>query len=118
MIDDNLIEWLGHAATVLTPEQIERIADASRDIDERYPYPDEHEEREAALTATVQHILKDTTIEDVNRALIAARRAAREAYAVALQTAVMLVSDGHPKAAAARLVGIDRMGLLKALGER
>ena len=30
----------------------------------------------------------------------------------------MLVADGAQKATAARLTGIDRMSLLKALGER
>lgn len=115
---DALMTWLGPAADELTPEQIERVADEARRIDERYPDPDEQPERDAALSAVVQYLLGETTPEDANRALIAARRAEREAYVAAEQIAVMLVRDGTAKAAAARRAGIDRMSLLKALGER
>ena len=115
---DDLMAWLGPAADEMTPEQLERVADASRDIDERYPDPDDQNEREAALSATVQYILGDTTAEDANRALIDARLREREAYVAALQVAVMMVRSGTPKATAAKSAGIDRMGLLKALGER
>jgi hypothetical protein len=115
---NDLMAWLGPAADELTPEQIERVGDAARDIDARYPDLDESSEREAALSAVVQYLLGETSAEDANRALIAARRVEREAYVTALQVAVMMVGDGTPKAVAAREAGIDRMGLLKALGER
>ena len=118
MTDHDLMAWLGPAAEELTAEQIERIAAESRDIDQRYPDPDEQPERDAALSAVVQHLLGETTAEDANRALVAARRAEREAFAAALQIAVMLVRDREKKATAARRAGIDRMSLLKALGER
>lgn len=118
MPSDDLMAWLGPAAADLTPEQVERVAAEVRRLAERYPDPDEQPEREAALSATVQYLLSDTTAEDANRALIAARLREREAYVAAEQVAVMLVADGTPKATAARLVGIDRMSLLKALGER
>jgi hypothetical protein len=117
-IDHGLITWLGPAADDLAPEQIERVADEARRIDERYPDPDEQPERDAALSAVVQYLLGETTPEDVSRALIEARRRAHEAYVAAEQVAVMLVGDGTAKAAAARQAGIDRMSLLKALGER
>jgi molecular chaperone GrpE (heat shock protein) len=115
--DHALLAWLGPAATDLTAEQIERVAAESREIDARYPQDQQHE-RDAALSAVVQHLLGETTAEDADRALIAARRAEREAYAAALQVAVMLVRDGERKATAARRAGVDRMSLLKALGER
>lgn len=118
MPDRDLMAWLGPAADDLTAEQIERVAEAARDIAERYPDPDEQPERDAALSATVQYLLKETTAEEANRALIDARRREREAYVTALQVAVMLVGDGVPKATAARRAGIDRMRLLNALGER
>jgi len=117
MTDHDLMAWLGPAADELTPEQIERVSDAARDIDERYPDPDEQDERDAALSATVQYLLGETTPEDANRALIDARQREREAYVAALQIAVMAHRDGVPKATAARRAGIDRMSLLKALGE-
>lgn len=114
---DDLMAWLGPAADDLTLEQIERVAAESRDIDERYPDPDEQPEREAALSAVVQYLLGETTAEDVKRELIDARSRERAAYVTALQVAVMLHRDGMPKAVAAREAGIDRMRLLKALGE-
>src|SRR5690349_12190463 len=106
---DDLMAWLGPAAEQLTPEQIERVADASRDIDARYPDPDEEAERQAALSATVQYLLGETTADEVSRELSAARRREREAYVAALQVAVMMRRDGTPKAVAARECGIDRM---------
>lgn len=118
MPSDDLMAWLGPAAEQLTPEQIERVADASRDIDSRYPDPDYQSERDAALSATVQYLLGETTPEDANWALIAARLAEDRAYAAALQIAVMLHRDGEHKATAAKRAGVDRMSLLKALGER
>ena len=118
MQQHELMAWLGPAATNLSAEQSERVAEAARDIDARYPDPDEQPERDAGLSATVQYLLGDTTPEDANRALIDARRREREAYVAAEQIAVMMVGDGTPKATAAREVGIDRMSLLKALGER
>jgi hypothetical protein len=118
MANHELMAWLGPAATDLTAEQIDRVAEAAADITSRYPDPDEQPERDAALSVTVQYLLGEITPEDARRALIAARLAQREAYVVAEQVAVMSVGDGTAKAAAARAVGIDRMSLLKALGER
>ncbi len=119
-----LMAWLGPAADDLTPEQIDRIAAEEADIDHRYSDPDQEPERQQALSAVVQHLLGDSTPEDAARALSDARRREREAFVVALQVAVMLVRDRvqagerPDKASAARRCGIDRMSLLKALGER
>lgn len=118
MTDTDLMAWLGPAADELTPEQIERVAAEARRIGERYPDPDEQPERDAALSAVVQYLLGDTTPEDAQRALTEARRREAEAFAAATWVGVMLVDDGTKKATAARVVGIDRMSLLKALGER
>ncbi len=122
--NDDLRNWLGPAADDITPEQLDRLAAASRDIDGRYPDPDEQGERDAALSAALQHMLGETTAEDAARALINARAAADRAYAAALQHAVMLVRDREAagekpnKLGAAKAAGVDRMSLLKALGER
>lgn len=115
---DDLMAWLGPAATELSPEQAERVAVEAHDIEQRYPDPDEQAERDAALSATVQYLLGETAAADVSRALIEARRREREAYVAALQTAVMLVRDGGQKKGSAAACGVDRMSLLKALGER
>ena len=118
MSDHELMAWLGPVADDLTSEQVEQVAVESREIDQRYPHPDDQHLRDAALSAVVQHVLGETTAQDADHALRAARRAEREAYAAALQIAVMLTRGGTPKAAAARRAGVDRMSLLKALGER
>ena len=119
MTDNELMAWLGPAAEELTAEQIGQVAEASRDIDARYPDPDEQPERDAALSATVQYLLGEIQPEDADRALIEARRREREAYVAALQVAVVAHRvGGVPKATAARRAGVDRMALLKALGER
>jgi hypothetical protein len=116
---EDLITWLGPAAEQLTAEQLEIVADAARDINQRYPDPDEQPERDAALSATVQLLLGETSAHDAARTLIAARAEERRAYVHAEQVAVMLHRHGGmPKAPAAEAVGISRMSLLKALGER
>lgn len=117
-IDPGLMAWLGPAAEELTDEQIKRVADEAKRIDERYPEPDDQYKRDAALSAVVQYLLGETSAEEARRALDKARDQARAAYIAAEQIAVMLVADGAAKAVAARSVGIDRMSLLKALGER
>lgn len=116
--DHSLLAWLGPAVDELTVEQIEQVADAAREIGERYPDPDNADLYDAALSATVQYLLGETKPEDADRTLIAARLTEARAYAAALQVAVMLVHGGEPKATAARRAGVDRMSLLKALGER
>jgi hypothetical protein len=118
MQNHELLAWLGPAADEMTPEQIERVRESAADLDQRYPDADDQDLREAALTATVQHLLGDTTAEDADRALVSARLAEARAFAAAVQIAVELVRDGQPKATAARRCGINRMSLLQALGQR
>lgn len=114
-----LLAWLGPAADQITPRQLSTLIDTARDLDTRYPDPDEADEREAALSAIVQLMLDETTPEDANRRLITARAEERRAYVAALEIAVFRARhDGVPKAVAARESGIDRMRLLNALGER
>lgn len=118
MPTDDLMAWLGPAADEMTPEQIERVADAARRIEAFYPDPDQQDVREAALSAVVQHLLGEITPEAASRTLTAAALAEARARAAAVWLGVMLVDDGSPKATSARAVGVDRMTLLEALGER
>lgn len=114
-----VLTFLGPAAEELTDEQIDTVMFLFDDIDARYPDVDDYHLRTAAYNTVVQYLLNEVTAENVNRALIAARLREEEAYAAALQYAVTAVRvDGEPKATAARDAGIDRMSLLKALGER
>lgn len=114
-----LTNWLGPAAATITAEQLDQLAAAVRDIVERYPDVDEQLERDAAMTAALQYLLGETRPSDAARTLIDARLAERRAYIASLQIAVMHHRvGGVDKTNAAREAGIDRMRLLKALGER
>lgn len=114
-----LMAWLGPAADDLTAEQLDVFREAAADIQRRYPDPDEQPERDAALSATVQLLLGETSAHDAARTLVAARAEGRRAYVHAEQVAVLLHrTQGMKKAAAAEAAGIGRMSLLKALGER
>lgn len=117
-MNSDLLAWLGSAAEELTTEQIERVRTEAAAIEDRYPDPDDFDKREAALSATVQYLLGETTANDARQELTQARSHERTSYVTALQIAVMMVRDGGEKKGSAEACGIDRMGLLKALGER
>jgi hypothetical protein len=117
-MDSDLKAWLGPTVDDLTPEQLEQVAAAARDIAERYPEPDDQDKREAALSATVQYLLGETDATEVRRELDAARSRRRTAYTAAVQVAVLMVRAGGEKKGSAQACGIDRMTLLEALGER
>jgi hypothetical protein len=110
--------WLGPALDELDEDQRDRIVRESDRIDERYPGPDDTDDREAALSAAVQYLLGETTIDEARATLDRARGDERRAFVAAVQIATMAVHDGTPKATAARAAGLNRMTLLEALGER
>lgn len=113
-----MMAWLGPASDDLTEEQIDRLVTESGRIGERYPDPDEQPERDAALSAAVQYLLGETTIDDAGRLLTLARLEQERAMAAAKQIAAMASADGVPDAEAARRASIDRMTLLKVLRKR
>src|SRR5690606_36664379 len=84
----------------------------------RYPDPDDQELRDAALSAAVQWMLGETTLERAREQLVSARIAAARASAAAQQVAVMAHADGMPESHADAAVGIDRMVLREPLGKR
>lgn len=110
--------WLGPALGDLTADQLERIRDESDRIAERYPDPDEQDLRDAAMNASVQYLLNETTVEDAGRALTAARLELGRAMAASKQLAAMAVADQMSEVRAADAACIDRMTLLKVLGKR
>jgi hypothetical protein len=114
----DLIAWLGPAADDLTPDQIDRLHREAQRIYSRYPDPDDQELRDAALSAAVQWLLGDITLERAREELVSARIAAARASAAAQQVAVMAHGDGMPESRAAAAAGIDRMTLRRALGKR
>ncbi len=113
-----LYDWLGPAREQLTDEQIERLCAETDRIEARHPGPDGQDLRDAAMSAAVQYLLGETTIESAGRALTLARLAEDRAMSAAKQVAAMSVADGMPVKRAAERVGIDRMTLLGVLGKR
>lgn len=110
--------WPGPAMDQLTTDQVDRVQAAADQIAERHPHEDDADLREAALSATVQFLLGETSVEEAGSRLAAIRAAQREAYAVAMQVAAMAVEAGTPEAIVARQLGVDRMTVRKALGKR
>ncbi len=115
---DDLMAWLGPAADEMTPDQLATVREAADLIAARWPDPDEADLREAALSGAVQAVLGDTSPGTFRATLAEARLAEARAFAAALGGAVALVRAGGAKATVARDCGVDRMSLLKALGER
>lgn len=108
--------WLGDARDDLDDEQYDRMLSEADEIEARHPAPDDEAERDAALSATLQYILGEVTVEAAGQALVRARLAEMEAYAAARQVARLAVLDGAAKATAATDAAIDRKSLYRALG--
>lgn len=105
--------WLGPALPELTPEQVDRLHREAEAISARYPDPDDADDREAALTAAVQYLLGDLTVEEAGKRRRETRAAERHARVQAIQVACMATEDGMPTAAAARAAGLDRQVLIR-----
>lgn len=112
-----LLVWLGPVADELTDEQFDRLFREAKTIEARWPDPGDSDLRGAALSAAVQLMLGETSLDQAREQLVAARIAARRASVVAQQLATMAVGDGVPESHAAAAAGIDRMTLRKALGK-
>lgn len=112
---DQWATWLGPAADTITDEQLNRLDDVARRLDNRWPDddPDHAEDRTTALAAAAQVILGDATLEQVGAQLQAVRRAEHEQL-VAL-TGALLASDGGERVLAER-AGVARDTVRKALG--
>ncbi len=120
---------LGADVELLSADQLVVLDEAMQDIQRRYPDPDDPddhrggklaaERRSAATAATLEYLLGHTTLESARRNLETTRAAARVAFVAAVQTAVLAHRlHGVEKKPAAAYAGVDRMQLLKALGER
>ncbi|NED65880.1 hypothetical protein G3I15_33640 [Streptomyces sp. SID10244] len=109
--------WLGPAADQLTDEQRERFEDEAETIMTRYPDLDDQSEIDAALSAVVQYLLGETTIDQAGEARRATRDAERLALVTAQQIARLATQDGMAEAEAARRAGIDRMVVRRLLGK-
>jgi hypothetical protein len=115
-MDDALRAWLGPALDDLTAEQLARIEAEDKRITARYPDPDDMAKASAALSAAVQYLLGEKTVEDAGRALLAAREAEALAYVAAQQIAAMAADDGMPEIRAAFVANVAKNSVRKARG--
>lgn len=113
MLDYDLDAYLGN--TEATDDQRDAIKRAADAIDARWPRPDDADTREDALSAAVQVILGDATLEDLGAAYLSARRLERRQHA--LLTGALIASEGSDVSLSDRS-GVTRMTVRKALGKR
>lgn len=90
---NSVATWLGPACDDLTDEQLDRLAAESADIDARYPDADEMPQRDAALSAAVQHLLGEVTISEADEAVARASNALATATAARKQIVAMASAD-------------------------
>lgn len=108
--------WLGPAAGELTEDQLdrfERVWDNIDDDDRR----DNPNKVDAILSAAVQYLLGETSIDTAGAERAATRESSFLASAAAQQIALMAIEDGMSETEAARRANIDRMWLRKRLGK-
>lgn len=117
-MNHDLRAWLGDTYADLSADQRDLVTTEAAAIHALYPDPDDQHLRDAALSATVQHLLGETTLEDARQALLDARRQQAEAVAVSKQLAAMAVRyDGVTEEDAGPLVGLARMAVRAGLGK-
>lgn len=120
MFTEEMTAWLGDAAAdleALGDDAVDRFARAWVEVEDRYPGEDDADRRHAALSAAVQYLLGEVTIDEVGDHRAATRRSALEASAEAQQVALMAVEDGVPEAQAAKRAQVDRKWLRRLLGK-
>lgn len=120
MIQRHEIEaWLGDDHG-LTDEQIDELTTAAEDIAERYPDPDDQEDRDAALFAAYQLMARpqEDVLAEMAGRLEQGRTMERRALAGMRQAAIMLVPSEQSESGLARKLGVDRMAVRGWLGKR
>lgn len=115
MQDHELDAWLGPVE--LTGEQRATLVREIAEIEAAYPDPDDQDVRDAAMSAAVQHLLGDTSPQDVGRALAEATGTLHRARAAMRTTARLMVAAGVSEVAAAEALGVTRMTIRSALGK-
>lgn len=113
MDTNSLKAWLGDALDQLDDDQLALLQRESDRLDRIYSDPDEVPLWDAAMSATVQYVLGETTVEEVGKALGKARWEVALAMAAAKQVAVVATQrhDVSERAAAFR-AAIDKKTLI------
>lgn len=118
--------WLGDDHG-LTEEQITELMRTADEIGERYPDPDDQEDRDAALFAAYELMVRDTdeVIAEQAGRIEQGRTLERRGLAGARQTVITLEARGEldprgkiNESSLARTFGVDRMTVRGWLGKR
>jgi hypothetical protein len=114
--------WLGDDHG-LTAEQVTELLATAGDIEQRYPDPDDNDERQAALTTAYRLMTGyGQAIVDLNEQLMRARVEEARALAGIRQAALTLIRPGgrgiESEQGFALCVGVDRMTVRGWLGKR
>ncbi len=110
--------WLGDDHG-LTDDQVDEMMRIDAELVERYPDPDDRDEREAALIVAHQLMTEaPNVVEDLAHARLRARTAEAKALAGLRQAAIMLVPEQETEAGFARRANVDRMAVRGWLGKR
>ncbi|WP_027346385.1 hypothetical protein [Hamadaea tsunoensis] len=110
--------WLGPALDELTRAQITALQREARIVAQRFPDVDDADLAEAALSAAVQYILGETTLESAGHARNLAKRAEQRAYAALQQVVIMEQRrTGISDVAASKASGADRGTIRKMTGK-
>lgn len=121
MIQRHEIEaWLGDEHG-LTGDQVDDLMRIAEEIGERYPDPDDQEDRDAALYAAYELMVRDPeqVIAEQAGRIAQGRTMERRGLAGARQTVVTLAAAGPVnESALARQLGVDRMAVRGWLGKR
>lgn len=119
--------WLGDALAELTAEQVDELMATAEEIGARYPDPDQHDERDAALTVAHRLLCEpaETVVDEHAEALVRARTAETRALAALRQAARSLVapSDQGSRGVTtlmgyARRAGVDRQAVRQWIDTR
>lgn len=114
----DILAWLGDDHG-LTTDQIDDLTTTAEDIANRYPNPDDTDDREAALVVAYRLTTGDTNvITELAAELLAADIARHRAVVGLRQAAISTIEGDHTQTQAgfATLVGVTRMTVRNWLG--
>ncbi len=104
----------------LTEDQVTELHAIVNEIEERYPDPDDQDDRNAAMSTAYRLFLnQDEVLDELAVELIEARAAEATALAGLRQAAQILIPSGRrTEAGFARQAGVDRQAVRKWLGKK
>lgn len=115
MQDYEIDAYLGDTDT--TPEQYDAIRRAADQVERRWPDADDADERREALTAAVQVILGDATVQEIGQAGAEAQGALIRARAAQAGAAIAAAGDYPSEQALADDLQVTRMTVRSWLGK-